>query len=110
MEEQIIIRHHRVIGTQIDVLVAWEPATWYSHSTVTYIDDVLHGRVGTRRIPAEIDALDRGEERTNAVWEWYAKSQEAAHRAIEAHPLFAEIGRGRTPHYELSEIEFYGEE
>jgi hypothetical protein len=85
----IVIQKTRIIGTKIVAYSAWTPSSYTGrHQTVTSIDGVCHGKVGTERIPAEIDALPvYTQERADAVLAWYAAQREIAYAAIlAAHP------------------------
>lgn len=72
-------------GKKNYVYAAWEPTTISdmgdgSHHQITHIDgrDGCYGKVGTKSIPAEINALPFGEERIKAVQKWYRGQKERA--------------------------------
>tara|TARA_B100001123_G_scaffold170526_1_gene196126 strand:+ start:1264 stop:1575 length:312 start_codon:yes stop_codon:yes gene_type:complete len=44
---KIIVKKHQIIGTQQWIFTAWEPMTT-EHSTITHIDGMAHGRVGSK--------------------------------------------------------------
>lgn len=84
---KIIVEKTRIIGTKCDVYSAWE-VDHGDHSTIQHIDGVRYGRVGTRRLPAELEALPaRTQERSDAVRAFHAKQYQEAYLAIyEKHP------------------------
>lgn len=84
-----IVRKSRIIGTRIDVYVVWEPsALTGQHSSLTTIDGKWYGRVGTRPLPAALDALPAmSDERYNAVKRFHEEQyQEAYALIIATHP------------------------
>ena len=77
------VMRYGIIGTDALIYSAWEPDT--GHSTITRIDDQRVGRVGTRRLTSELDALPaRSAERYSAVDSWHADQYTAAYAAIES--------------------------
>lgn len=80
------------------VVSVWEPTTTgpSGHSTIRHIEGRPFGRIGTERLPAELDALPpRSEERYAAVKAWHAARYERAYAMIEsAYP--AAIGGHRS--------------
>lgn len=106
---EIKVRATRILGTSAVVLSAWVPGKLCGeHHTVTTFGDDWYGRVGTERLPAELDAL-RGEERSRAVRAWQERKYLAAYKLIgEAFPeLDARIAAGRWAMGEV-EIEIGG--
>lgn len=89
MMNAIKIQATKIIGTRVTVYTAWELDD--GHSTITHIDGVRYGRVGTARIPAAIDKLKPGsEERSVAVRGWYDAQYRRAYDLIVAeHPALA---------------------
>lgn len=67
-------------------LTAWVPSsTMGEHLTITFIDGLCYGRMGTERLPAKIAALPpHTEERTSAVRAWREQIYGRAYAAIEA--------------------------
>lgn len=59
---------YRIIGTDTVCACVYERTdeATNTHSTITTIKDVWHGRLGTRVLPAEIDAIPVGPERSRA--------------------------------------------
>jgi hypothetical protein len=82
-----------VIETKIDEgcysYSAWEPATLFSHSTIRHDPNgACWGQLGTRQIPAEVEAMKGGsDERAEACRAWRKAQHELADAAIvEAFP------------------------
>lgn len=100
----------RIIGTPHVVFSCYEPARGYeSHSSFLTINGQHMGRVGTRRLPPEIDALpgpyvygvaDEGAARMAAVDRWHRDQYEECYRAICA--AFPEACDGRRSSGEIS--------
>ena len=84
---------------------AWEPIQLTdSYWTVREIGGDRFGKVGTRRIPEEIDALPvYSMHRIEAVEDWYASQRERAFRAIVA--AHSEAARGRRCSHGEIELE-----
>lgn len=82
----ITVQKTRIIGTRLDVYSAWEP--YAGHSTLTHVDGVRYGRIGTAPLPAALEALPAmSDERSRAVRAWHADEYRRAYVAIEsAHP------------------------
>jgi hypothetical protein len=108
----VTIKSTKIIGTTITVYSAYEPAAHglpgagWDHSTLTSEDgsDGFLGRIGTRRLPAELEALPAySDERLAAVGAWQeAQYREAYALILAAHP---EAIDGRRS---MGEIEVYG--
>jgi hypothetical protein len=82
MTEYLVYRF-RVLGTRMTVYAVYEPTyNGADHGTVTTFHGRWYGRVGTRRIPPEIQALPLGEERTRAVEAHYSQQYELAYQVI----------------------------
>lgn len=77
------VKRTRIIGTDQVVYTAWEP--YDRHGTMTTIDGKLYGRIGTRPLTAELDALPRGtRERVLAVDSYHRAQYGEAYDAIVA--------------------------
>lgn len=85
-----IVHKTRIIGTKLTVFSVWEP--YAGHTTTMTIDGQRCGRVGSRLLPAELNALRAmSEERYVAVKAWHAAQYGEAYAAIvAAHPEAAE--------------------
>ena len=104
---------YRIIGTPHVVFDCYEPARGYeSHSSFRTVDGRNMGRVGTRRLPAEIDALpgpytygatDRGAARLAAVNRWHEGQYEECYRAICAAFPEACDGKRRSGEIEITD-------
>lgn len=98
MTKQIITRT-QIIGTDIAIYEAYEPTSWGfagapRHSSITRIDGRTYGRIGTRDLPEELEALPRGEERYELVRAWQRTEDERAYVAIiAAHPSLTNARR-----------------
>ncbi len=81
------ITETRIIGTTTLVFAAWEPLertdAGYSHGTSRTIDGERFGRIGTRALPEDLNAL-RGEERIRRVGAWQESQYQEAYTAIFA--------------------------
>lgn len=77
------VMRNRIIGTDTVVWSAWEP--YDGHSALTWIDGEKVGRIGTRRLPADLDALPAySDERIRAVRAWHEAQYQDAYAAIIA--------------------------
>lgn len=93
MHGGFLIQRTRIIGTKIVAFTAWE-VDHGDHSTITHVGGVRYGRVGTTRIPAELDALRPGsDERYERVHAFIAADRERAYEAILAACPEARDGR-----------------
>ena len=100
----IQIKATKILGTACTVFSAWEPAPsiFGGHSTKMHIDGKLFGRVGTRELPREIEAIPYGSERLHACDVFRSAQYEEAYRAIvAAHP---EAASGM---YDMGQIEIW---
>jgi hypothetical protein len=90
----LIVDRYEIIGTGWDNIDAWE--AYDGHGTYRHTaDGVKIGRVGTRQLPSDLEALPRGEDRRLAVGAWYAAQYTEAYAAIEvAFPEAAGAARG----------------
>ena len=52
----VIIQKTRIIGTHTVVYSAWERDVGRNHSTITFIDGVQYGRMGTTRLESSFAA------------------------------------------------------
>lgn len=76
-----IVRAFSILGTDRVVCDVFEP--WAGHGTQATVDGVRMGRVGTRALPASIDALPaRSAERLAAFDAWHAAQCAEAVAAI----------------------------
>jgi hypothetical protein len=87
----VVVRGHRFSTTGPWMLTAWEPSQLCSpkgHSTVMSSELGEHaagtwwGRIGCRRLPADLDALPRGQERIGRVEAWHRRQYREAHQLI----------------------------
>jgi hypothetical protein len=103
------ITRHEIIGTNTVVFEAWEPYRNNSHSTITRLKGEAHGRIGTRRLPTELDALPAySDERLAAVTGWQQDQYDEAYAAIlDAFPFIeAEADSGEfTVHRSMGSID-----
>lgn len=91
-----VIQKTRIIGMNLDVYSAWEPTEDHAHSTITTFEDYgpWYGRVATRRLTPELDALPAmSRERSEAVGRWHEAQYEEAYALILA--AFPEAANGR---------------
>lgn len=81
----LIVDSYHIIGTSAMVYAVWE--SYAGHSTYRHSDEgVKMGRVGSRELPADLNAL-RGEARYSAVDAWHAAQYAEAYAAIlEVYP------------------------
>ena len=106
LDANVFVRRTRIIGTRLDIYSAWEPSTPFGgHSTITSEETPegvkWFGRVGTERLPKELDALPaRSEARFTAVREWQRNRYRRAYELIVA--AFPEAAAGREA---MGEIE-----
>lgn len=101
---EIVVTRVRIAGTRCLVYSAWEPSQDGTyHSTITHRGAVRYGRVGTRGIPAELDALPYGAERARRVRAWYDADYARAYPLIEAAFPEAALGERRG----MGEIEVF---
>jgi len=105
----VIVNRFRIIGTRTLVYQALE--RWSSengigsHSSLTSVDgrDGWYGRVGTKRLPANLDALPAmTQERFDAVDAWHGQEYDRAYAAIIAAYPEAEGGRRRMGEIEIT--------
>jgi hypothetical protein len=92
----VVVKRTRIIGTATVIYDAWEPTRLMDatdgHSTICSGSDCARagwlGRVGTKRLPRELDALPANStERLLAVRSWHAQEYDRAHAAIlDAYP------------------------
>lgn len=77
---------HRIDGYGFTTYDAYEP--YNGHSTFTFEEGVRLGRIGTRPLTAELDALTPySQERQDAVGAWHTVQYEEAYGLIvEAYP------------------------
>jgi calcineurin-like phosphoesterase family protein len=94
-----MVRATQIIGTDITVYSVWERSAYilapvnehmtvgrHDHSTITHIDGVLYGRLGTRRCPPELDKLPAySDERFDAVTAFQQAQYQEAYDIILAH-------------------------
>jgi hypothetical protein len=112
MHDQIRVQKTKIIGTDCTVFSAWAPDTdrlaapYGAFSTFTHFDGERWGRIGTERLPAELDALPRGEDRIAAVRRFHEGRYAAAYQAIEEVFPFLRNAKARAS---MGEIETYEE-
>lgn len=75
----------RISGTNTTVYEAYEPSSVAgNHSTITMIDGEWFGKIATRRLPADINAIPVGPERSAAVHAFHETRYAEAYAAIES--------------------------
>jgi len=90
----IKVRGTRIIGTDVTVYEAYEPSSVTGpHSTITTIDGEWYGKIATRRLPDDINAIPVGPERSAAVYAFHNQRYAEAYSAIESSGLL-----NGTPH------------
>lgn len=95
----ITVQRFQVIGTPVLVHEAWE--AYNGHSSTTHIDGVRMGKVTSRPLTAELDALPiRSLARLEAVQAFYRDLYREAYAAIVA--AFPEAADGRFSHGEIT--------
>ncbi len=81
----IKVTGQRIMGTSTTVYEAYEPSSVAgNHSTITTIDGEWFGKIATRRLPAEINAMPIGLERSAAVDAFHKARYAEAYAAIES--------------------------
>ena len=101
-----VVRKYSVGATDLIVYEAWEPSARsrrlepVNHSTITTIEGQWYGRIGTRYLPPEIEALPRGDERYRAVGKWHEDQYEESYRLIIQ--AFPEAGAGKRSMGEIT--------
>jgi hypothetical protein len=86
-----VIVETQIIGTKLFSVDAWTPCPVLENgrsdtsgfSTITTIEGAWYGRIGTERLPADLDAL-KGETRYSAVKVWQQAQYSRAYWAIIA--------------------------
>jgi hypothetical protein len=87
----VVVCGHRFHATGPWMLNAWEPSEMGSdtgHNTIMSSDLGTHskgqwwGRIGCRRLPADLDALPRGSERLRRVEAWHRAQYAEAYQLI----------------------------
>lgn len=84
---QTVVNRYRIIGTDIYVYAVYAYAdgkAWRDYSTHQTFDGRSYGRVGTRRIGPDIEAM-AGDERIAAAHAHSAAQYDEAYAAIVAH-------------------------
>lgn len=78
-----VVKKYSVAATDLLVYDAWEPsAIMGRHSTITTIEGRWYGRVGTRYLTPDVEALPPGDERSRVVGKWHEDQYEEAYRLI----------------------------
>jgi hypothetical protein len=76
------VQIHRIDGYGFTTYDVYEP--YSGHSTITFEEGVKLGRIGTRSLPADLDALKPwSHEREDAVRAWHAAQYEEAYGLID---------------------------
>ena len=86
-----LITTHQIIDTNVTVYEAWEPSTlidgFPSHTTLRRVEGVWYGAIPSRTLPAYVEQMPPGEERTVSAAYWRTSNEIAAVNAILAvHP------------------------
>lgn len=88
------VHFYRIIGTDCVVARVEEHTgniATHTHGAITTIQGVWHGELGTRTLPARIEALPRGDERYNACVAYRQAQITLAHDLIITHGLASGI-------------------
>lgn len=88
LDSGIKVQRTEIIGGGV-TYSAWAPSSLTgNHGTISTIDGAWYGRLGTERLPADLEALPAmTEQRSTAVRAWQNTRYEAAYEAIlEAFP------------------------
>ena len=87
------------------VYSVWEPTNGPTgnHSTITTIGDKWYGRVGTRRLPSDIDAIPVGEKRFAAVAEHHKAQYDLSYDLIRM-CFHNEIGDFSRCRFDMGEV------
>lgn len=95
----LTVVRYGITGTDLTVYTVWEP--YAQHGTSYRLDEANVGRVGTRRLPADLEALTAySSERSKAVGAWYAAQYDEAYAAIVT--AFPEAADGRRDMGEIT--------
>ena len=95
LAEGRILKRTPIIGTRTTVYSVWEPTSdpvQGPHGTITTIEGVWYGRLGTRRdLPPELEVLPpMSAERSERVGRWHEDQYDIAYRLIiDAYPKAA---------------------
>ena len=82
---EVKVTGQRIMGTSTTVYEAYEPSSVAgNHSTITMIDGEWYGKIATRRLPADINAMPIGPERSAAVDAFHKARYAEAYAAIES--------------------------
>ena len=85
-----VVERYPILTTALLAYIALEPepaGVMGSHSSITYIEGKPYGRIGTRRLPPELERLPPGTERVTQVREWQeTQYNEAYDLIIKAFP------------------------
>lgn len=105
-----IVKRYQIIGTDTHVHGVWERMGGMgSHSTITTVNGEWYGRIGTRRLPAWMDALPAmSAERSRIVGEWHDAQYAQAYEMILA--AFPELIPTRKSMGEIETFEPEGEQ
>ena len=99
--KDLVVNAYRIIATDFVVIQACEPCN--GHSTLQTFDGKSYGRIGSRKLPHDIDLLPgMSEERYVAVKAWHDREYQEAYDTIEA--LFPEV-KGMVQVRGMGEIE-----
>jgi hypothetical protein len=103
------IRRTQIIGSPSVIYTAYEPSVLFArepgegHSSTMTLDGRAMGKIGTRRLPADLDALPAySAERSRAVGEFHRRQYEEAYSLIER--AFPEARHGRRRDGEIETI------
>lgn len=105
-EMGFVIQRTPIIGTTCVIFSVWEKGQITgTHSTITTINGEWYGRVGTERLPADLDALPAySNERAAAVRAWQLRRYERAYDIIAHSEYGHEAMNGR---YSMGQVEIY---
>ena len=95
----VVVRRYSVIGTNLVIIDAYEPYDHYhygSHSSYTHMFGLTYGKVGTRRLPKELEDLPKMSDKRIEAVKAYHESEYARARACitEAYPECVADPRG----------------
>jgi hypothetical protein len=82
--ERYAVQRVRIAGTNYHVFSAWEPSSHFGkHYSITTIDGQIYGRVGTERLPDELEKLPAfSQERGEQVIAWRQEQYQRSYQMI----------------------------
>lgn len=107
-DKELLVQRVPIITSSTVVFSVYEktesPLEAGGHSTITTFDgrDGWYGRLGTRRLPAEVNSIPVGEERFEVVRAWARVQHDEAYRAILT--VYPELLHEEKAHFDYGEI------